>query len=425
MEVGLIGCGDMGKLYARRFSAANYSVSVCDLPDKYDSLVEELKGTGINVLRDGFQVSRLCDFIIYSVEAENIASVVALYGPATKIGAVVAGQTSVKEPEIQAFEKYLPADVDIMTLHSLHGPSISPEGQALVVVKHRISEEKYNTIVEMCRISLKSQIVHLSSYLEHDRITADTQAVTHLAFLSMGTAWKNCKIYPWRSASYVGGIENVKTLMTLRIFSNKYHVYAGLAILNPSAQQQVRQYASSVTELFKLIVQERREELKERLLKAGEFVFGKSSSSATLLSDDVLKEYSLSQVPIQERKPNSHLSLLAMIDSWHQLKINPYDHILCQTPLFRMWLGIVEYLFKNKEMFDGAIDAAINSKDIRNDDLEFAMAARDWATIINESNFEGYKKRFLDASVFFEDQLAEGNKLSAKLIAKLRENSTK
>ena len=39
----------------------------------------------------------------------------------------------------------------------------------------------------MCKASLKSQIVRLNSYLEHDRITADTQAVTHLAFLSMGT----------------------------------------------------------------------------------------------------------------------------------------------------------------------------------------------------------------------------------------------
>ena len=60
MEVGLIGCGDMGKLYARKFAAANYryvntantcifvnsnaSVCVCDLPEKYDALVAELEG---------------------------------------------------------------------------------------------------------------------------------------------------------------------------------------------------------------------------------------------------------------------------------------------------------------------------------------------------------------------------------------------
>lgn len=51
---------------------------------------------------------------------------------ATKVGAIVSGQTSVKAPEKEAFEKHLPEDVSIVSLHSLHGPSINPSGQALV-----------------------------------------------------------------------------------------------------------------------------------------------------------------------------------------------------------------------------------------------------------------------------------------------------
>jgi prephenate dehydrogenase (NADP+) len=64
---------------------------------------------------------------------------------------------------------------------------------------------------------------------------ADTQAVTHVGFESMGTAWKSAGFFPWENASYAGGIDNVKILTTLRIFSYKAHVYAGLAILNPYA----------------------------------------------------------------------------------------------------------------------------------------------------------------------------------------------
>lgn len=51
---------------------------------------------------------------------------------ATKVGAIVAGQTSVKAPEKEAFEKHLPEDVAIISLHSLHGPTVNPAGQALV-----------------------------------------------------------------------------------------------------------------------------------------------------------------------------------------------------------------------------------------------------------------------------------------------------
>jgi prephenate dehydrogenase (NADP+) len=48
------------------------------------------------------------------------------------MGAIVAGQTSVKAPEKEAFEKYLPDDAEIVSCHSLHGPTVSPLGQPLV-----------------------------------------------------------------------------------------------------------------------------------------------------------------------------------------------------------------------------------------------------------------------------------------------------
>ena len=40
-----------------------------------DNVLTFVEGTGIKVLRDGFQVARRCDFIIYSVEAESIHNV--------------------------------------------------------------------------------------------------------------------------------------------------------------------------------------------------------------------------------------------------------------------------------------------------------------------------------------------------------------
>lgn len=44
----------------------------------------------------------------------------------------MGGQTSCKAPEIAAFEKHLPSDVEIVCCHSLHGPSVDPKGQPLV-----------------------------------------------------------------------------------------------------------------------------------------------------------------------------------------------------------------------------------------------------------------------------------------------------
>ena len=260
-----------------------------------------------------------------------IHKVVAEYGLSTKLGAIVGGQTSCKAPELAAFEKYLPKDVEIVSCHSLHGPSVDPKGQPLVIIQHRASQKSVDLVADILSC-LHSKIVYLTGDM-HDRITADTQAVTHAAFLSMGSAWAANQQFPWAIPRYIGGIENVKINITLRIYSSKWHVYAGLAILNPAAKRQIRQYAESVTELFKLMLGGDREELEKRVKTAGAAVFRQDArSQSLLLQDDVLDRFSLSQAP-PERRPNNHLSLLAIVDCWWKLGIVPYDHMICSTPV--------------------------------------------------------------------------------------------
>lgn len=200
---------------------------------------------------------------------------------------------------------------------------------------------------------------------------------------SMGTAWKDTSDYPWETTRYVGGVEIVKINITLRIYSNKWHVYAGLAILNPSAKEQIGTYADSATQIFKLMIEEKKDELRDRMFAAREGVFGwsmdeggdlhdlasgaggtpvegvpadgqaPSSSSSTstrtrtkrkpiLLSDRILDQFSMGSKPEpgEGARPNSHLSLLAMVDCWHRLGIKPYDHLdVAGTPVFMLWIG--------------------------------------------------------------------------------------
>jgi len=229
-----------------------------------------------------------------------------------------------------AFEEHLPSDVEIVSCHSLHGPGVDPKGQPLVLIQHRASNDSYD-LVEKILSCLGSKHVKLSAD-EHDRITADTQAVTHAAFLSMGAAWAANAQFPWEIPRYLGGIENVKINITLRIFAAKWHVYAGLAILNPAARRQIRQYAQSVTELFKLMLEGKKQELRERVHTAAAAVFKSEGVQNLLLRDEVLDRFSLGTKPPQRVK-NSHLTLLAMVDCWWKLGIVPYKHMICSTPV--------------------------------------------------------------------------------------------
>lgn len=419
ITIGIVGLGDMGVLYARRFSAAGWSVVGCDREDLFQQVAAKFADEKFKVLPSGYAVARIADYTIYSVEAENITSIVAKYGPSTKYGAIVGGQTSCKAPEIAAFERYLPSDTQIISLHSLHGPNVDPTGNPLVIVAHRANDKALN-LVQHLVTCLQSKVVYLTAS-EHDRITADTQAVTHAAFLSMGLAWRCILEYPWETLRWIGGLENAKINISLRIYSNKWHVYAGLAITNPLAHEQILQYARLTTELFTMMIRGQRTELYGRLLAAKLRVFANVSPSNLLLDDGVLQQFSLSNVPPEGRAPNSHLSLLAIVDSWHTLGVCPYDHIICLTPLFRIFLGVSEYLFCTPDLLEECVDVAVSDPTFRQDDLEFTINARNWLKIVSFSNYDLYQEEFEKTQRFFQQKFAEATKVGNEMIRTIQQ----
>ncbi|SPQ22586.1 536624b0-9557-4584-badf-03f03e816c85 [Thermothielavioides terrestris] len=424
--VGLIGMGDMGKM-----------IMACDREEKYEELVAEFANhKNIQILRNGHLVSRASDYIIYSVEAAAIGRVVAQYGPSTRLGAIVGGQTSCKDPEIKAFEEHLPSDVDIVSCHSLHGPNVDPRGQPLVLIKHRASDESFAKVEAVLRC-LGSKHVYLTAR-EHDRITADTQAVTHVAFLSMGKAWHATKQFPWEGSRYVGGIENVKINLMLRIYAQKWHVYAGLAILNPEAHKQINQFAKSTTELFYLMLEGRRDELRERVYAAKEKVFGRDDApkwgDKPLLPEGVVDRFSLKPNPNNNTNstaaagaspplPNNHLSLLAMVDCWSALGIVPYDHMICSTPLFRLWLGVTEHLFRTPGLLDESLRVGLEDHTFRRDDLQFTIAACGWAECVALRQFETWRERFAVTQKFFEPRFEGAVEVGQAMIRAVLEES--
>jgi prephenate dehydrogenase (NADP+) len=392
----------------------------------YESLKNEFANRqNIRILHNGHLVSRAADYILYSVEAAAIGRVVAQYGPSTKMNAIVGGQTSCKAPEIQAFEEHIPDDVDIVSCHSLHGPKVDSRGQPLVIIKHRASDESLRKVETVLRC-LRSKQVYLTA-ADHDRITADTQAVTHMAFLSMGKAWHSMAEFPWENVRYVGGIENVKINLCLRIYSQKWHVYAGLAILNPEAREQIGQYARSSAELYKLMLGRHESELRERVYQARARVFGDGDEGLDqarwpdepLLRNEVLDRFSLGKRP-DSPLPNNHLALLAMVDCWSKLGIVPYDHMICSTPLFKLWLGVTEHLFRSPALLDDALRVAIHDDTFRSDDLEFVCAARGWAECVELGHFETWKERFVETQRFFEPRMAGAVEVGSNMIAAIQ-----
>jgi prephenate dehydrogenase (NADP+) len=243
----------------------------------------------------------------------------------------------------------------------------------------------------------------------------------------MGTAWRCSSRFPWETGRYVGGLEVAKINITLRIYSSKWHVYAGLAILNPAARRQIEQFSTSVTQLFKLMISEDEAGLRERVWRARDFVFGRDGkmadddgghgSGSLFVSDTIFDRFTIGDPSTSEPPPpNSHLALLAIVDCWQHLRIRPFLHLeLAATPIFRMWFGVAEYLFRDEARLEAAIKAAVWEKKFRSDDLEFTVAARGWSQCISFGNFEWYRHRFEETAAFFEPRFEESRKQATSM----------
>jgi prephenate dehydrogenase (NADP+) len=415
MKIGIIGLGDMGKMFAKIWDAKSYEVFGCDLPQNVNAIKEELKNTSVTILKDAVAISRTCDFIMYAVEVDNIEKIVKHAGPSTKQGAIVTGQTSIKTPEIKAFMQYLPKDTQIIGSHALFGPSVSPVGQTIAVFNQRASKEAFDTALKIYK-DTGAKLEVLDNYETHDKMMADVQVVTHVGFESIGTAFMHRREYPWEDNTRLSGIDNIKMLLTLRIYSYKAHVYSGLAFNNPYARNDVRKFATIENELFGMMISENRQKFVSKILRARDKVF-KNHNSNMMLNDSLMAEYSLN--PELEHKPNSHLSLLSMVCTWAELKTNPYENLVCQTPPFKLRVGLAEYLFLNEDLLNETLVAALKDKSILKDDLAFHTAVHEWTNILELGDKRAYEKHFEATKRFLKPRLEEGRLKSSELIARL------
>lgn len=168
------------------------------------------------------------------------------------------------------------------------------------------------------------------------------------------------------------------------------------------------------------MIEGREAELRARIYAARDFVFGGDSRGPPLLLEDkVLDQFAIGEPSTASSSPpNSHLALLAMVDCWHELRIRPFVHLaLAATPVFRLWIGVAEYLFRSPERLDAAIHAAIHDKGHRSDDAEFLVAARGWSQCVSYGDFEWYRTRFEETRAFFEPRFDESRKQASALMA--------
>ncbi|PWN39810.1 hypothetical protein IE81DRAFT_305969 [Ceraceosorus guamensis] len=413
----------MGRMYLTALRAAlpfDHPILVCEAPDKYHALVREFAGTSVVPFPQLEDMAPICDFILISVPTHLTSTIVKQVAPHLKHAATICGQTSVKGPEIAAFEGHVHStadggagrtDVGLVSCHSMHGPALDPRGQSIVLIRHRATDLQFSNL-EFIAAALGSR-VSCMDYTSHDRTVANTQVLTHTILLSMGTAWRRAHVLPWECERYEGGIENAKANLTARILGNDAKLYADLAFGNDQAFALVHEYSVSVDQISQLLRNGQRAELFDRMVAARANLFRSPSDTLELLFDEdldaMLQPFCVSRNEKEDVAENSQLSLLALADVWARLDIDPHaDHVAAATPLSMLLLGLVEVHLATPDVMRRNVDAAIASHQaasILHDDTSFALATRRWAHCIAKKDRELYINNFQYCARFFSSRL--------------------
>lgn len=117
--------------------------------------------------------------------------------------------------------------------------------------------------------------------------------------------------------------------------------------------------------------------------------------------------------------------------------------------LFRLWLGVTEYLFRKPTLLDEVIRTAIEDSTFRSDDLEFTFAARvsslcsmgiysisnnpmlirwilgtqGWSDCVSFGDFSSYRDRFEQIQSYFAPRFPEATRVGNEMIKVILEKT--
>ncbi|GMM41799.1 prephenate dehydrogenase (NADP(+)) [Hanseniaspora uvarum] len=419
-SIGIVGFGAMGKLYTQKLASESYTVNVCDTIENYEKnsiyVSTSTNREFIKLCKNAQEVIMNSDYIMFCTEAHIITDILENIKDKTVFrNKTIGGQASSKSKEVLSFlqfkKKNKLSDLNIICLHNMHGPNVPSKNQNLAIIPVSINSTTDLFFVDDFTDVFESR-KHYMTFLQHDKTTANTQGLTHCVFINMGRAWFNMGKYPWLyDSNNTNPLEVVKVNLTFRIFGNNSHIYSNLAIMNPFSKNYIKLFGENVQK-----INERIESQEDGDLLFCEFkemfsqVFDKDVNYFSLLGiDDTPVPY--------DNDENTHLSLLALLKTWHDCHIDPIKDMQLGTPLYKLLLQAVIKLFFNEPL----LQVATKSIKYSEDDKMYVSSVLQYADNIMNEDRLNFDKDFVQVVEFFKgDEMEQVKQKAQDMILKLK-----
>ncbi len=191
------------------------------------------------------------DIVMVSVPIRETRKVIERIAPVLRTDQLVCDLTSLKTDPVNAM---LDSRAEVIGLHPMFGPTVpSLLRQTIVMCPERCREETRKNMVEI--FEQEGARVTFSTPLEHDRIMAVVQGLTHFVTLSMAETMRRAGMNPGRTEEFTSPVYQIELGLVGRLLSQDPELYAEMLCMNPFVPEVLRLCNESVKDLSATVIE--------------------------------------------------------------------------------------------------------------------------------------------------------------------------
>ena len=236
MKILIIGgTGETGRWFARFYKKHGFDVVIWGI-NKKKEVAEELDVAFADDLDNEIRSSNI---VMISVPINITEKTISDIAPKMSPGSLITDITSIKTGPMEAMIKYAPQDVEILGSHPMFGPSIPDiRGQIVIFTPGRGS--KWFPVIKSLYEDNGAHIEILDAF-EHDRMMAFIQGLTHFAYITIGTVFRELEFDVAKSRRFMSPMYDIMLDLVGRILAQNPYLYAMIQ-MNPEVAKVHKAY---------------------------------------------------------------------------------------------------------------------------------------------------------------------------------------
>jgi prephenate dehydrogenase len=249
MKILIIGgTGETGRWFARFYKKHGFDVVIWGINRRKD-IAEEL---GVQFAESLDNEIKTSDIVMISVPINVTENTIKEIAPKMPHGSLLMDITSIKTVPMDAMLKCAPSDVEILGTHPMFGPSIPDiRGQVVIFTPVEGRCSRWLPVI-MSLYEDNGAHIEIMDAVQHDRMMAVVQGLTHFAYISIGSVFRELEFDVSKSRRFMSPMYDIMLDLVGRILAQNPYLYAMIQ-MNPEVSKVHQAYIAQCNQMAEIV----------------------------------------------------------------------------------------------------------------------------------------------------------------------------